>query len=82
MKIVEEILLAMVRYGYYDDGEFVYHREDGPSVICRNCDQFWFVNNNDITYKVNQWLIDHNIDDWKTMSDEDELALSFYMRSL
>ena len=49
MQIIKEkydydsFFLEHIRYGYYKDGEFVYHNNDGPSVICeKNSSSLWF----------------------------------------
>jgi len=56
------------------------HREDGPALIWDDKKQFhWFINDTDVNTRVNQWLEDHDIDDWENMSEEDELAFKFYM---
>jgi len=107
MKIVKDVTVRYTRYGYYDEHDyFIYHREDGPALICSDGEMHWYINDrlhredgpaviNDsygiedwyhydknITDGVTQWLEDHNIDNWQSMTDEDKLALSFYMRSL
>jgi len=58
------------------------HREDGPAFFGPDGIQEWLFYGKEITNKVEYWLKDHNIDDWKTMTDEDKIALGFFMRSL
>jgi len=59
----------------------VYHREDGPAIVHED-GVVWLIHGKIITHEVNQWLEKHNIGDWQTMTEEDKLALSFFMRSL
>ena len=39
---------------YYLNG--FYHREDGPAVIFVKGNKYWYINGNNITEKVNNWL--------------------------
>jgi hypothetical protein len=32
-----------VRYGYYKGDYIIAHREDGPAIIHKNGDKFWFI---------------------------------------
>jgi len=44
---------------YFLNGLF--HREDGPAVIWNGGIQKYYINNNDITKEVNNWIKENNI---------------------
>jgi hypothetical protein len=54
------------------DGKW--HREDGPAVIYPDGTQAWFVNDVNITEKVNNWANERNID-LNNMSEFDKMIL-------
>jgi len=62
---------------------FVLHREAEPAVVHMLKDQVeWFIDGEQVNVLAYQWLKDHSINHWQSMTDEDKFALSFYMRSL
>lgn len=61
-----------------DNGKL--HCEDGPALFTDNFYDY-FYHGKFVTNEVEEWLYERNIDPDK-MTDEDKLALSFYMRSL
>ena len=44
MNIICEKLKDHIRYGFYKDGSFIYHREDGPAVEYTDGDKHWYIN--------------------------------------
>lgn len=64
---------------WYDHGKL--HNEYGPAIILENNNK-WFANGINITDEVNEWLVHREIFDYTKMSDEDKIALSFFIRSL
>ena len=64
------------------NGNYLYHNDTGPAIIYSNGLVLYYQYDKDVTDEVNQWLKERNIEDWKTMTEEDKLALSFFMRSL
>ena len=88
MEIVKEFIIKengndFSRIGYYNhNNRFILHCEDGPAMLYTHGAIEWWYDNSWVTREVNSWLKDHNIDYWQTMSDEDKLALSFFMLSL
>ena len=83
---------SFILYGYNkyyersvspNDPFFILHCEDGPAEINKLSNTVaWFVDGVLVGDLVQEWFEEHNIDDWKTMSEEDKHSLSFYMRSL
>lgn len=57
------------------------HREDGPALIFENGNTIWCFNGENISYEVSSWLFERSIDE-NNMTEEDKLALTFFMRSL
>jgi len=51
----------------YEDGSRTYllggkrHREDGPAIIRKDGRKEWFLNDNNITEEVNDWVKENNI---------------------
>lgn len=69
------------KFGYYDEhDDFIEHCEDGPAYTCEY-GSLYFIHGKEVTAFAEMWLKERNIDQ-KNMSEEDKLALSFYMRSL
>jgi len=46
-------------------GKGIIHREDGPAVIYFNGKLEYWLNGNNITEGVNEWIKDNNIPDYK-----------------
>lgn len=71
------------RHGYYDNsGNFIEHYEYGPAYIC-DTGHLYYIHGKEVTYFAETWLKERNIDsDPNNMTEEDKLALSFFMRSL
>ena len=81
MEIIKQETTFGSVFGYCSEGSFYWHREDGPAFILPDGSYSWWFHNNNIDAEMYQWLKEHNIDDWEVMTDEDKLALSFFMRS-
>lgn len=64
---------------WYNHGER--HREDGPAIIHPNKKTEYCINGKYVTGSAKAWLKERNIDE-HNMSDEDKLALTFFIRSL
>lgn len=56
------------------------HREDGPALIFENGNTIWCFNGENVSCEVKEWLEERNIDQ-DNMTEEDKLALAFFMRS-
>lgn len=59
----------------WTDKEGIVHRKDGPSVIYNrlsNPYEFWYINGNNITEEVNEWLGKHNIPDWREWTKKEK----------
>jgi len=78
MKIFKRDFKVFIEYGYYRDGYFVTHREDGPAIIYADGGQFWYAHAKCITEPVRAWFEDHDLT-FETMSDNDKEALKFFM---
>jgi len=60
---------------YYLNG--LLHREDGPAVIYPNNCVYYFLNNNDITEEVEEWIKKNNIPEVWTNSHKILFKLTF-----
>lgn len=64
----------------YDDGEVRYcmngklHRLIGPAVIREIGRHFWFINGHDVTYEINQWAKEMEID-LKNLTEDDVILI-------
>lgn len=56
------------------------HCDNGPALKCDNYYGF-FYDGKEITTEVEEWLTERNID-YTDMTEEDKIALSFFMMSL
>lgn len=79
-------IMSLVQYGgniihcYYNDTCMVIHNETGPAVINNQGVVEYVVHNKDITDEVEKWTEERNIDPLN-LSEEDQLALTFFIRS-
>lgn len=73
------VIILADQLQYYKNN--LMHREDGPARINSNGMKDWFFYGILVTHEVEDWLEERSINH-DNMSDEDKLALSFFMRSL
>lgn len=67
------------RKEWYKHGRL--HRENGPAIKY-DVVEMYFINGINVSDEIKEWLYERNIDYYEHMSEEDKLALRFFMRSL
>jgi hypothetical protein len=46
------------------------HRVDGPAVIYPSGRQEWWINDQDITHRVENWIVANDYPEWREWSEE------------
>ena len=66
--------------GYYLNGKR--HREDGPAIIYSFGLEYYYLKGNNITEKVNKWIKENNIPDYKFWNESDKRLFRITFNSM